>query len=1190
MALQPLEDPTGPSFYDPWALLEEYGVPKAEVSLLRALDPSKFSVSPAFGKASRAILIENTQCDNITKKYFSRVVTTYATGHRGGDGDGDGPGSLINFLVCYGMASSGMGVPMTGMLFDTGEFFDGYMKCLNKDTAKALGQKVAEHQIVLLSNPLLKSPGCLAEIFMAWDSKIPMLVVAVEDDLDWGAAWPTLGWPLDAEMGWNELKFATNKAKIIKHLQSQNSYPRPGHIQRDWARNGGLEVINWVIQKIAFSGAKLLSGAPSSFELEEQHEKASLQAVAHSLVQTEKEERHQSLEDELRRISRTLALLPLEDPTGLSFYGICNDISSLAKAGGVDDVQSMSNEAKEIAMAKQLAALKELRPANKALLLEFFKAVPAKSKKKLRQVSSQAEVQQPGDFYITIDEKSDESILKKVTRPKVLNEYPQYEMQNIRDALRFKCVVSTVVDAFRLLALLVDETQWAERGVHAVKVDLKKLLQPKQFGWRFIGCDLKMPNGLLVECYIAFAPLMAVDRINHIYFERWRGKDVKNLSVDEQQNYQADAKESTKRYNQALCETLKDTSQNQFTALFDSFPPEKRNEAAKVYKDIIYGSDASFSRSEVSQEQKVLADEILKILTKLENKSFELLVNGQKYIEDDNLKEAQDCFLNAIDLLQSQNLPDSQDLASARLLLVYTRYKLGCKYLDNGEFHEAAIHLKAVLDDKDRPKKFGIDRLQKVQMFCIGALYEEGKELYKEDNLKKAKQCFEEAKKRSTKHQAPLPQELTDKLEDYILMCREEGWIEYGASTLGTAQQMFPSLLGKAPPGMAAFISGKRELNACRYRAALEFFEKAKVEKEKNTDVLWNVPEAVEHYIKVATLKLKKEGKTTVSVFSDTATHKALCALPSLSTTVCLSTATIGLPKSCIGQTKVVVLSREYPAGSQERAELVRLLRDDITRALDLLEKHPGVNININHHAPGSVIVYFQFMSYGSSPVEEVERIYDQQIGNTKSKIYEGTVTRDIDQERSQNMTLALNTSVTSEPCIYEVGDTITIAQIQEEKIECKVKSVLGQGATATVFEVTTNGKICALKVFKAAQGDSFEDLCEEASLMLSSNYKKRHPNVLGADFVWYEQHTSEMFFLLELADGGNLKAWMDDERLYAGTEAEQQTLLAIIFDKLARGLRHLHELGILHEDVKPDNVLMTKEGNPLLADLGSGN
>ena len=50
--------------------------------------------------------------DDITQKYFSKVVTSYATSHRSGDGDGDGPGSLANFLVCMGLYNAGMGVPI----------------------------------------------------------------------------------------------------------------------------------------------------------------------------------------------------------------------------------------------------------------------------------------------------------------------------------------------------------------------------------------------------------------------------------------------------------------------------------------------------------------------------------------------------------------------------------------------------------------------------------------------------------------------------------------------------------------------------------------------------------------------------------------------------------------------------------------------------------------------------------------------------------------------------------------------------------------------------------------------------------------------------------------------------------------------------------------------------------------------
>jgi serine/threonine protein kinase len=173
----------------------------------------------------------------------------------------------------------------------------------------------------------------------------------------------------------------------------------------------------------------------------------------------------------------------------------------------------------------------------------------------------------------------------------------------------------------------------------------------------------------------------------------------------------------------------------------------------------------------------------------------------------------------------------------------------------------------------------------------------------------------------------------------------------------------------------------------------------------------------------------------------------------------------------------------------------------------------------------------------------------------------------------------------------HHVGDTITIAQANNETTRCTVESLLGEGTTATVFEVATNGKPRALKVFKTwtSLSQPLSDFCEEASLMLISSHPQSHPNVVRADFVWYKQHTHELFFLMDLVDGGDLQTWMDDERLYAGSAQEQEQRLTLIAHQLACALQHLHKLGILHLDVKPDNVLMTADGSPVLTDLGCG-
>jgi hypothetical protein len=73
----------------------------------------------------------------------------------------------------------------------------------------------------------------------------------------------------------------------------------------------------------------------------------------------------------------------------------------------------------------------------------------------------------------------------------------------------------------------------------------------------------------------------------------------------------------------------------------------------------------------------------------------------------------------------------------------------------------------------------------------------------------------------------------------------------------------------------------------------------------------------------------------------------------------------------------------------------------------------------------------------------------------------------------------------------------------------------------------------------------------------------------------------------MEFVGDDTLQGWMDDERLYKGGEDEQQLRLLGVAHQLACGVQHLHSLGILHQDIKPDNVLMSEEGKPVLADVG---
>lgn len=89
---------------------------------------------------------------------------------------------------------------------------------------------------------------------------------------------------------------------------------------------------------------------------------------------------------------------------------------------------------------------------------------------------------------------------------------------------------------------------------------------------------------------------------------------------------------------------------------------------------------------------------------------------------------------------------------------------------------------------------------------------------------------------------------------------------------------------------------------------------------------------------------------------------------------------------------------------------------------------------------------------------------------------------------------------------------------------------------------------------------------------------KLNHPNVVRA----YEagEHEGTFYFAMELVEGEDLS-----ERLARGTLNELEALE--IAHEIASALEAAEANGMVHRDVKPENVLLGKDGQVKLADLG---
>jgi hypothetical protein len=295
-----------------------------------------------------------------------------------------------------------------------------------------------------------------------------------------------------------------------------------------------------------------------------------------------------------------------------------------------------------------------------------------------------------------------------------------------------------------------------------------------------------------------------------------------------------------------------------------------------------------------------------------------------------------------------------------------------------------------------------------------------------------------------------------------------------------------------------------------------------------------------------------------------------------------------------ISKEMVAVIKTEFPCG-KDRTKLIAGLTADLRQALNIIY----ATVDISDMKAGSAIVFFRFIQHqeNAEDVHILQSEYIQQVADKESRLYfEGrSFTRLIDAPRTLELTTHI-TSSTDSAALYTDGASATRRKyevglsVDMLDIECRLEKQLGAGTCATVFQVSFSegGRIfptSALKVFRARS--RFTQLCREVLIMLELNWPKPHPNVLQVEFVWYEHRFNDILFLTELIDGGTLLDWMTKELLYMGSAKEQQARLVSIAHQLASGLQHLHERGILHEDIKPENVLMTKEGKLVLADFG---
>jgi len=144
-----------------------------------------------------------------------------------------------------------------------------------------------------------------------------------------------------------------------------------------------------------------------------------------------------------------------------------------------------------------------------------------------------------------------------------------------------------------------------------------------------------------------------------------------------------------------------------------------------------------------------------------------------------------------------------------------------------------------------------------------------------------------------------------------------------------------------------------------------------------------------------------------------------------------------------------------------------------------------------------------------------------------------------------------------------------------------EVLAGLGQGATGAVYLVQSCSTRSRFALKRVVPELIWNPDCRRPLLreLVTWCELPPHPNLVG--FRFFRTQGEEIFIFSEYVPGGALRDWIRCGRIVTVAQALD------IGIQLARGLQAAHELGIVHQDVKPGNVLLTEAGTAKLTDFG---
>ncbi|PLW44848.1 hypothetical protein PCANC_10791 [Puccinia coronata f. sp. avenae] len=140
----------------------------------------------------------------------------------------------------------------------------------------------------------------------------------------------------------------------------------------------------------------------------------------------------------------------------------------------------------------------------------------------------------------------------------------------------------------------------------------------------------------------------------------------------------------------------------------------------------------------------------------------------------------------------------------------------------------------------------------------------------------------------------------------------------------------------------------------------------------------------------------------------------------------------------------------------------------------------------------------------------------------------------------------------------------------------------VGGGTFGSVYLAVNldTGDVMAVKEIRLQDITTAPKLVDQIRDEMNIMSLLRHPNIV--EYFGIEVHRDKVYIFQEFCEGGTLAALLENGKV------EEELICQMYAHQLLEGLNYLHSNNVVHRDIKPDNILLDKEGKLKYVDFGA--